>query len=84
MNDLLKQLEGGDLRSDGRANEVAGKVLKGPHLIGKLVEGLSEPDVVVCGRTAHVLERISRTNPEMLQTMQTVILKLFQNHPFQP
>lgn len=66
MNELLKKLQGGDLRSDGRANEVVRDVLSSPGLLPLLIEGLDEPDKVVRGRTADVLEKISRTNPEML------------------
>ncbi|MFQ5811713.1 MAG: HEAT repeat domain-containing protein [Anaerolineae bacterium] len=66
MNQLLERLTGGDLRSDGQANEVADEVIQYPHLSDKLVEGLNEPDDVVRARTAHALERISRSHPEML------------------
>ena len=67
MNNLLQELAGGDLRSDGKANMVAEQVMKNPYLLGMLVEGLSEPDDVIRARTAHALERISCHNPEMLQ-----------------
>lgn len=67
VNELILKLSGGDLRSDGRANEVADKVIVNPHLLDKLVEGLDVTDDVVRARTAHALERISRTHPEMLR-----------------
>jgi HEAT repeat protein len=67
MNELLEKLRGGDLRSDGRANEVVEDVFMSPELLPLLIEGLNEPDKVVRGRTADVLEKISRTNPEMLK-----------------
>lgn len=66
MNELLEMLRGGDLRSDGRANEVADKVLEQPILYDDLFEGLWEPDEVVRARTAHALERISRYKPQMV------------------
>ncbi len=74
MNELLQKLTGGDLRSDGRANEVAEEVIKNPRLLNKLVEGLRESDNLVRARTTHALEKISRTNPEMLQglTLQLI------------
>jgi HEAT repeat protein len=76
MNELLKKLAGGDLRSDGRANEVADQVTKSPQLITKLLEGLSESDDVVRGRTTHALERISRTHPEMLRGLVPQLARL--------
>jgi hypothetical protein len=76
VNDLLKKLAGGDLRSDGRANEVADQVIKNPQELAKLVEGMSESDDVVRGRTSHALERISRTHPEMLRGLIPQFAKL--------
>jgi HEAT repeat protein len=76
MNELLRKLAGGDLRSDRRANEVADQVTKSPQLIPKLVEGLSESDDVVRGRTTHALERISRTHPEMLRGLVSQLARL--------
>ena len=67
MNKLLKQLTGDDLRSDGRANEVAKETLQNPQLLDKLIEGLDSTNKVVRARTAHALERISRINPEILE-----------------
>jgi HEAT repeat protein len=66
MNELLRLLSGGDLRSDGKASSVADEVIEKPHLLLKLLEGLTESDSVIRARTAHALERISRSNPEML------------------
>jgi len=66
MNELLRLLSGGDLRSDGKANSVADEVIEKPDLLQKLLEGLTESDSVIRARTAHALERISRSNPEML------------------
>ena len=76
MNELLELLTGGDLRSDGRANEVADEVIKNPHLFDKLVKGLSESDDLVRARTAHALERISRSNPEMLSAHLPQLIEL--------
>jgi len=66
MNELLDMLSGGNLQSDGRANEVAARAVMHPHLFDLLAEGLSESDDVIRGRTAHALEKISRTDPEMV------------------
>ena len=66
MNKLLEMLCGGDLRSDGRANEVADKVLEQPDLFDDLFAGLWEPEEVIRARTAHALEKISRRQPRMI------------------
>ncbi len=64
MNNLLKMLSGGDLRSDGLANEVVKLVLEQPTLLGEITAGLEESDDVIRGRTADALEKISREKPE--------------------
>lgn len=66
MNQLLEWLTGGDLRSDGQASEVADLVLQNPRLFDDLYAGLFVDDDIVRGRTAHALERISRSKPEHL------------------
>jgi len=67
VNDLLQQLRGGDLRSDGYANEVADVVLAFPDLFEQLVAGLDHEEDAVRGRAAHALERISRSRPDLLR-----------------
>jgi HEAT repeat protein len=76
MNGLLEGLKGGDLRSDSRANEVADMVLRNPALLDELAEGLDASDGVVRVRTTHALERISRTQPEMLAHLKSRLIKL--------
>nr|MDO8134568.1 hypothetical protein [Candidatus Njordarchaeum guaymaensis] len=76
MNELLERLIGGNLASDGRANEVAEDVIKNPTLLPKLVEGLHEPVDVVRARTAHAFERISRTNPKLLRPLTSQFIRM--------
>jgi HEAT repeat protein len=66
MNELLELLSGGTLQSDGRANKVANEVIRHPERLAELVEGLKDQDDVIRGRTAHALERISRSHPQMV------------------
>jgi HEAT repeat protein len=66
MNQILEWLSGGDLRSDGLADEVAAAVLKSPDLFDDLFAGLSESDDVIRGRTADALEKISRQRPDLI------------------
>jgi HEAT repeat protein len=65
MNDLLELLKGGDLRSDGAADEVAADVIENPELFDLLFDGLYEKDDLIRGRTAHALEKVSRVHPEI-------------------
>jgi HEAT repeat protein len=66
MNQILTWLSGGDLRSDGMANEAAQMVLENPQIIDDLVAGLNEPDDVIRGRTADALEKVARERPDLL------------------
>ena len=76
MNTLLQKLSGSDLRSDGRANEVAEEVARNPRLLDQLLEGLSEPDDLIRARTAHALERISRTNHGLFRGLMPQLISL--------
>jgi hypothetical protein len=66
MNPILEWLSGGDLRSDGIANEVAEVVLKNPSLLDDVIAGIDESDDVIRARTADALEKIARVKPELL------------------
>lgn len=66
MNDLLQLLRGGDLRSDGRADEVASAVLQKTELFEDLFAGLMEPEELIRAHTAHALERVSRSEPQLV------------------
>lgn len=65
-NHLLGMLAGGDLRSDGMANEVVEIVLTNEELFDELFIGLRDSDDVVRGRAADALEKIARSRPELL------------------
>jgi HEAT repeat protein len=81
LNELLKMLSGGSLISDGRANEAADRVLANPQLFDQLVEGLSEPESVIRARTAHALEKISRTHPEMVESLLPKFIEMATHDP---
>jgi hypothetical protein len=66
VNILLERLKGGDIRSDGDANDVAADVLNHPALFEQLYAGLAVTDDVVRGRSAHALEQVSRSKPALL------------------
>jgi hypothetical protein len=65
-NPFFRLLAEGDLRGDGRADDVAGTVLADPTLLGLLLDALEAPSPVIRGHTAHAVERVSRVRPEDL------------------
>ena len=75
MNIVLDMLSGGDLRSDGEANEVVRQVLAHPQLLELLLEGLGSPDNVVRGRTADALEKVSRSRPGLLMPHSSQLMR---------
>ena len=66
MNTLLERFTGGDLRSDGLANEVADLVVADTNLLPQLLDGLKEPDPLIRARTADALEKVSRVCPKLI------------------
>jgi hypothetical protein len=62
LSPLLSILVGGDLRSDGRSNEVVTQVLDNLLLLPELMKGLCVEDDVVRGRTADALEKVARVH----------------------
>jgi hypothetical protein len=64
---ILRKLEGGDLRSIGRSNEVVAEVLAERKLFSALFAGLSVYDPVVRARAADAVEKISAIHPEYLR-----------------
>ena len=66
MNQVLTWLSGGDLRSDGMANEVAQFILDNPEAFDDLYAGLSAENNVVRGRAADAIEKVARSRPDLL------------------
>ena len=60
MTDILEKLRGGDLRSIGRANEVAHEVENNSTLFGAVFSGLYDSDPVVRMRSADVIEKVTK------------------------
>jgi len=75
VTSLLNKLKGGDLRTIGRANEVAAQVLKSPHLLPELFEGLFHQDACVRSRSADALEKVSARHPDWLQPYRNRLLR---------
>ena len=81
MNTILDWLSGGDLRSDGAADQAAEAVMQHPDLIADLIAGLDSTDAVIRGRTADALEKVSRTQPELVISQLPALLSLLKEDP---
>ncbi|MHC4818142.1 MAG: HEAT repeat domain-containing protein [Planctomycetota bacterium] len=75
MNKTLQMLTGGDLRSEGRADEVAALVIGDPGILPALVEGLSLDDKLIRARTCMSMEVMSRSHPELLEPLVPELIR---------
>lgn len=73
--DLLEALRGGDLRSVGRAAEVAAWT-NTPERFAQLAAMLEHTERLVVMRAADALEKVSAKHPEWLQSYGPVVLSL--------
>ncbi|MFC2169852.1 hypothetical protein ACFLRM_04735 [Acidobacteriota bacterium] len=76
MKDILQDLRGGDLRSIGRADEVAQKIEKNPALFRAVFKGLYDRDPIVRMRSADVIEKVTRNKPELLSSHKSEIVTI--------
>lgn len=76
MNEILARLAGGDLRSEGRADEVAGQIIDAPGLLANLAEGLHSDDKLVRARTCMTIEVISREHAHLVGSLVPQLLSL--------
>jgi hypothetical protein len=81
MSSILEWLTGGDLRSDGAANEVVQAVLNDHQLITEILHGLEDPRDVVRGRSADVLEKIGRELPSLINPQLEKIVQILSADP---
>lgn len=63
---LRNLLKGGDLRSIGRSDEVAGEIMRRPALFREVFEGIFDEDPVVRARCADAAEKAAAKRPEIL------------------
>jgi hypothetical protein len=75
MDPLLEMLGGGDLRSEGRAAEVAAMVIEDPANLRTLAEGLDLDDRLIRARTCMALEVLSRTHPDLLKPLRPRLIR---------
>jgi len=75
MNEILNRLTGGDLRSEGRAAEVAAQVIERPESLPDLAAGLTLDDRLIRARTCMSMEVISRTHPDLLRPLAPDLIR---------
>jgi hypothetical protein len=71
VNQILKQLIGGDLRSIGKANEVIQQILDNSQLFPDVFEGLTSDEPIIRMRSANVIEKVAKQHPEYLQPFKS-------------
>ena len=74
--EILEKLRGGDLRSIGKANEVAQEVEDNPVLFDSVFDGLFDNEPVVRMRSADVIEKVSQSKPELLSSHTSKIISI--------
>ncbi len=75
MTKLIDKLKGGDRRSIGRADEVVSDIQKNNSLFREIFDGFYDNDPIVRMRSADVVEKVTRTNPEFLSGFENAIIK---------
>jgi hypothetical protein len=73
---ILADLEGGDRRSLGRADQVVFAVIDDPKLFRQLIAGLWSSDPLVRMRAADAVEKVTREHPKLLQPYKKELLGL--------
>ncbi len=73
---VLDKLRGGDLRSIGRSNEVAGDIEKNVSLFETVFRGLYDSDPIVRMRSADVIEKVTQIKPELLSNHTSEVISI--------
>ncbi len=76
---ILDKLRGGDLRSIGRSNEVAGDIEKNVSLFETVFRGLYDSEPIVRMRSADVIEKVTQNKPELLSNHKKEIISILRN-----
>ena len=78
MSTLLDKLRGGDRRSIGRSDEVAGDIENNPALFEEVFSGLTDTDPVVRMRAADVIEKVTTRRPELLNDHKKEVISILE------
>jgi len=73
---VLDKLRGGDLRSIGRSNEVAGDIEKNVSLFETVFRGLYDSAPIVRMRSADVIEKATQNKPELLSNYTSEVISI--------
>ena len=73
---ILRMLEAGDRRTIGRSNQIAALVSANSALFSQLIAGLWSDDKGLRMRAADAAEKVTRTNPGLLQPYKKELLGL--------
>ena len=76
MMDVIKILTEGDLRTVGRVSDVLKAVAEQPDLFDDLVWAMAHSDPGIRMRASDAVEKITRTQPEYLQSQKDFLLRL--------
>lgn len=76
---LIALLDGGDLRSIGRADEAAEWVTRQPELFEDLVEACGSESRLVRMRAADAIEKLTRSAPELLRPYKRQFVRMLND-----
>lgn len=76
MNTILKMLAGGDLRSNGKADDIVLLILEKTELFEDLFQGLYSADPIIRMRAADAVEKITQTRADLLDSYKDKLLAL--------
>lgn len=76
VDDILKKLSAGDMRTTGASDEIVRKAFKNHSLINILIRGLENHNPAVRMRSADALEKIGAKKPRLLQPFKDFFLSL--------
>lgn len=72
--DILETLKGGDLRSIGNADKVSRVIAKDAHGFDRVFKAIFTDDPLLRMRAADSIEKVSRSNPVLLQKYKKKLL----------
>lgn len=75
MVEILKELQGGDLRSIGKVDYVVTTILSDHSLFPDVFDGMSNSDPIIRMRAADAVEKITRNNPALLFPFKKKLLE---------
>lgn len=76
MDEILRKLSDGDLRSEGKSEEVAQEIIEDPRLLHDLARGLESQKKVIRGRVCMTMEIVSREHPGSLKDVLPQVIEL--------